>query len=136
MFKISGGDKSIPDILRSLKIWRRCVSHKKSRNSIAEAVETALSAARAWEESKETKTGFEIRPHSHKKPCLDIAFVRKGNDIKPNLLPLRFPVWGDIRRGSIIRINGDSVELISPVKTVNPVLLTTEGKVLDANEAR
>ena len=51
--------KAFPDILRRPEIWRRCVLSKKSRNSIAEAVETASSAARSWEESKETKIVFQ-----------------------------------------------------------------------------
>jgi hypothetical protein len=131
--------KAFPDVLRSPKTWIRCLSRRRKRKSISEVIQIALSAAQVWEESNATEIGFEIRPQSRKTPWLDIAFVRKEKDIKPTILPLRFPVWGDIRRGSIIRINGDSVELISPVTTVttvNPVLLTTEEKVLDANEAR
>jgi hypothetical protein len=124
--------KAFPDILRSPKIWRQCVTSKRNRNSITEAVEIALSAARVWEELKETEVGFEIRPEIYGTPQPDIVFIRKGKDIKPTVVPLRFPVQGDIRHGSIIQINGDSVKVISPVITAK-ALLTTEGKVLNTN---
>ena len=55
----------------------------------------------------------------------------REKDIKPTLLPLRLPVWGDINAGSIIQINGDSVEVMSPVITADRVSLTMKANVLD-----
>lgn len=119
--------KAFPDILRSPKVWHQCVTSKRNRKSIAEVVGMALSAAKIWEESKETKVGFEIR---HKIYDTTRPLIRKGKDIKPPVVPLLFSIRENIRNGYIIQINGDSVKVISPVITAD-ALLPNRGESFD-----
>jgi len=66
---------------------------------------------------KEAKVGFEIRAITDRKPSLDISIVETGNNVKLCVLLLRLPATGDIRNGSIVRIDGGSMEVFSAVTT-------------------